>query len=86
MKARKIELHIEELILHGFEPGNHHAIGEAVESELERLLTEGGLAEELTSGGEVPSIHADKINLASRESPVRLGHQIAKSVYGGIGR
>jgi hypothetical protein len=86
MKARKIELHIEELVLHGFEPGNHHAIGEAVESELERLLTEGGLAENLTSGGEVPLIHADKINLASGESPVRLGHHIAKSVYRGIGR
>lgn len=85
MKAGKIELHIEELILHGFEPGNHHAIGEAVESELERLLTEGGLAHELTLGGVVPFVRADGIRLSST-IPVHIGRQIAKAVYGGIGK
>ena len=30
MKPQNVELHIEELVLHGFAPGDRHRIGEAV--------------------------------------------------------
>ncbi len=33
-KPYNIELHIEELVLHGFSPNDRHAIGEAVQREL----------------------------------------------------
>lgn len=36
----KIELHIEELVLHGFDPSDKYAIGDAVQRELARLLAE----------------------------------------------
>jgi hypothetical protein len=39
MKPRpSINLHIEELVLHGFAPGDRHRISEAVEQELTRLI------------------------------------------------
>lgn len=39
--ARPIEVHIEELVLHGFAPADRHRIAEVVEQELARLLREG---------------------------------------------
>jgi hypothetical protein len=35
---RRIEVHIENLVLHGFDPRQRHAIADAVEAELARLL------------------------------------------------
>jgi hypothetical protein len=35
-----IELHIEELVLRGFDPARGHAIRDAVESELARMLVD----------------------------------------------
>jgi hypothetical protein len=34
-------LHIEELVLHGFEPADRHRIADALGAELERLLGAG---------------------------------------------
>lgn len=38
MNPRAIEVHIEELILHGFEPGVPWNVADALESELRGLL------------------------------------------------
>ncbi|MBD0326005.1 MAG: hypothetical protein ICV68_06225, partial [Pyrinomonadaceae bacterium] len=40
MSGPNIELHIEELILHGFERRDRYAIADAFERELSRLLSE----------------------------------------------
>ena len=37
---RPIELNIDELVLHGFPPGERYAIADAVEQTLSQLLTE----------------------------------------------
>ena len=39
-----IELHIEELVLHGFPPTQRHAIADAVRDELAARLSSGDLA------------------------------------------
>jgi len=36
----EIRLHIDELVLHGFDPRQRHAIADAVQAELTRLLTD----------------------------------------------
>lgn len=38
--SRRVELHIEELVLHGFPPLDARAVGEAVERELAALMAE----------------------------------------------
>ena len=35
-----VELHIEQLVLHGFDPRDRRAIGEAVQRELARLFAQ----------------------------------------------
>jgi hypothetical protein len=83
-----IMLHIDRLILDGvpLEAGGKARLQAAVESELGRLLTEGGLNPGLLSGRALPSISVDAIQLARQPSPKQLGGQIAQAVYNGIGR
>lgn len=52
MTPENIELHIEKLVLHGFAPGAHSRIGEAVQQELTRLFLEQGVPRSLSQGGE----------------------------------
>jgi hypothetical protein len=82
-----IQLHIERLVLEGvaIAPGQRALLQAAVEAELGRLLTQGGLTEGLAGGGALPSIRASAIQLAPGGDPQRMGTQIAQSVYGGIG-
>ena len=43
MKPREIDVHIEELVLHGFKPASRWQIAEALEQELRGLLTANGV-------------------------------------------
>jgi hypothetical protein len=82
-----ISVHIERLILDGIRlsPGQGARVKAAVEAELSRLLISGGLASGLQSGGALPSVRADSIQVSAEGNPSRLGKQIARSVYRGIG-
>ena len=84
-----INVHIERLILDGLPVARHQAplIQTAVEAELARLLVADGLAPSLKAGGgATPSVNAPSIQFTSASSPTQLGQQIARAVYGGIGR
>jgi hypothetical protein len=81
-----IRLHIERLVLDGVPLGldGRRALQAAVEAELTQLLTDGGLSAGLLSGGAVPQLQAEAIQLASDENPARLGTQVAQVVYDGL--
>lgn len=82
-----INVHIERLVLDGLPLTRSQGpqVQAAVEAELSRLMSEGGLAPELASGGAVPSVRADGIKSIGG-SPAQIGRQIAKAVYEGVGR
>ena len=86
MKPKNIELNIEELVLHGFSPGDRHRIGEAVEQELTRLLADRGVPQSLAQGGEVASVDGGAFEVAPGARAQVVGAQVAKAVYGGLGR
>jgi hypothetical protein len=82
-----IRVHIERLILDGL-PITHSQgalVQAAVETELARLLTEGGIASSLQSGGALPGVRAGAMQQTSNAGPTQLGQQIARAVYQGIG-
>ena len=82
-----VTLHIERLILEGVDVahGQRHLLTSAVEAELARLLSEGGVAHQLAGGGALPRIAGPAIQLRSGDGPAQLGERIAGAVYGGIG-
>lgn len=81
-----INLHIERLILDGvpFDAKNRALLQTAVETELIRLFTENNIASTWQSGGAMPDMRADAIQLTPQSTPTHLGRQIAGSIYGGI--
>ena len=86
MMSKSVELHIEELVLHGFAPGDRYRIGEAVEQELARMLADRGVPESLAQGGEIASVDGGAFEVAPGSRAGVVGAQVAKAVYGGLGR
>lgn len=83
-----VNLHIERLVLDGVEiaPNQRQLLRSAIETELSRLLTAGGVAAELASGGAVSRVAGSSIQLQGSNGARELGRQIASAVYGGIGK
>ena len=84
MRRTNIELHIEELVLHGFAPADRHRIGEMVERELARLFVEEGVPAALASGLEAPRLDAGAFHVAANSKAEAVGFQVAQAVYGGL--
>ena len=84
MKQPNIELHIEELVLHGFQPQDRAAIGEAVQRELTRLFTEGGLHSSLHREHQVSRLDGGTFHVKHGANAAAIGTQIAYQFYGGM--
>ncbi len=81
---RNIELHIEELVLHGFAPGDRYAIGKAVELELTRLFNERGISPSLSKDMHVDHLNSGEFNVAQGVKAETIGTQIAGAIFKGI--
>lgn len=81
-----IELHIEELVLHGFARKDQVRIQRAVEQELSRLLTEQGIPGGLAQGGELQQLNGGSFNVRSGMRAEAVGAQVAQAIYGGMGQ
>jgi hypothetical protein len=81
----KVDLHIEELIMHGFAPEDRYRIGDAVEKELANLLAERGMPP-LENGLEIAGLNVGDILIAKGAKPQAIGAQVARAVYGGLKR
>jgi hypothetical protein len=82
-RPARIELHVGELVLHGFAPGDRYRIADAVQSELTRLLGERGLPEPLLHGGHFTAREA--VFTPDRgEGPRSSGARIAAAVHASL--
>mgnify|MGYP001315045729 CR=1 FL=1 len=81
-----IQLHIEELILHGGNPADRHRIGDAVQRELTRLLAEGAVPPSILAAGEISSLDGGSRRVAVSSSGTVIGNQIARAVHEGLGQ
>jgi len=80
--TQNIELHIEELVLHGFRPGDRHRIGEALQLELEKLFLEQGVPELMSLDGEYTRTNAGSVQIRVGSNAEIVGREIAGSLYG----
>jgi hypothetical protein len=86
MRPKSVELHIEELVLDGFSPGDHYGINEAVESELSRMFAEQGIPQLMEQSGEIERLQAGMSELEKGSRDDAIGVQVARAVYGGLKR
>jgi hypothetical protein len=89
MRPRTIDLHIDELVLHGFPSGDRRRIGQALERELVRLLAESSASGALpvalsggaVTGGASPSSPGGEVHLPASSPPDVAGAEVARAVY-----
>lgn len=81
MKRQNIELHIEELVLHGFSPGDRHRIAGAVERELAMLIKEKGALQDLVNNGGIERLNGGSFQVGQNSKPEDTGAQIARVMY-----
>lgn len=83
-----VQLHIERLVLDGLDLGTAQPqqLQAAIESELARLLGEGGVAPALAGGTALARIAVPAIQMQRGEPVASAGARIAAAVYGGIGQ
>lgn len=81
-----IALQIDELVLHGFEQSQRHTIAHAMEYELTRLLTEHGAPVTITNSIDVTALDVGVINIVEGSSEKDTGNNLARMIYGGLGR
>jgi hypothetical protein len=86
MKKPNVNLHIDELVLHGFSPGERHRIGEAVRLELARLLNEQGVPRLVTRGGARARLDGGAFEVAPGSKAEVFGARVAQQVYEGLGK
>jgi hypothetical protein len=82
-RPRAIEVHIDELVLHGFNPADRHRIGDAVQTELVRLLETKELARSIRRGASIERLDGGAITPHGL-GPQSLGQAIAQGVSGGL--
>ncbi len=81
LNPREIEVHIEELVLHGFDPRARWAIGDGLENELRGLLSARGLP---TAWQNNPAkFDAGAVRLTN---PSATGKEIAAAIHKGGAR
>jgi hypothetical protein len=84
VKPQHVELHIEELVLHGLPHGDQHRVGATVESELARLFTTQGTPPQLARGHEIERLNGGQFEMEPNPGAETIGARIARAVYGGL--
>jgi hypothetical protein len=79
-----IDLHIDELVLHGFAARDRGRIAAAVESELARLLSAEGMRGLLAHPAGLERLDAGAFAVKAGATPRETGTQIARSVFRGL--
>jgi hypothetical protein len=80
-ESSSIDLEIDELVLNGFAAADGHAIGEAFQRELTRLLVEQGVSPELTRNVELEHLNADVNQVTQGSNSETIAVQSAQAIY-----
>lgn len=81
---QSVDLYIEELVLHGFQSGDRYRIGEAVQQELARLLTDGGVPASFGGDLEISRVDAGAFDVAPGATAEQTGARVGQAIYGGL--
>lgn len=76
-----IDIHIGELVLHGFAPSDRHGISEALREELTRLLTTQGCPALFGQSAELAFLDAGSFRVSQGATPEAVGIQVAQTIY-----
>jgi hypothetical protein len=79
-----VEVHIEELVLHGFKRGDRHRISDALQEELARLFEARGFASSLRDGALLDQIDGGTVRMNRGASTQEVGIKTAEALHNGM--
>ena len=79
-----IDLHIDQLILHGFAAVDREQLVIAVERELSHLLSEDGTPAALSTSGFAARLDGGSFALTPDMSAENIGTHVARAIHGGM--
>lgn len=83
---RQIELHIEELVLHGFAGADRDRIALAVQRELVQLISTSGLPTALRDSRDQERVDGGLFRIAPKPTGEQIGTRVGQAVYKGLSR
>lgn len=83
LKPRDIEIHIEELVLHGVDVADRHAVAEALQRELRALVEAEGVHTLLTEPGRFERWRPGPLHVEPGMKPEQLGARLAQTLHQG---
>lgn len=84
--AQEVEVHIDELVLHGFSPGDGRPIADAIENELTRLISRDGLPASATKAFELAHASWGPLRIMQGDRRESTGAALARAIYQGLGK
>ncbi len=79
--AGAIEVHIEQIVLHGYAPGDTHRLGEALQAELTRLVQKHGVNSSGMGNLSLQTLDGGRLKAAERPSTEALGARLAQRIH-----
>ena len=84
MGVSRLEVRIDELVLHGFRPADGPRIGEAVRRELERVLAGRAADFPAQAGARIARLDAGSFRVTAGGNGEAIGRQVARAIDGGL--
>ncbi len=77
----RVEIMIDEFVLHGLAASGRRAIGDGLSNELERLFGETDGLHPFGLSREIRALDAGRISIPADATPALMGARIARAVY-----
>jgi hypothetical protein len=77
---KRVIVHIDRLVLRGFDHEDRHAIAAGLQQELARLFAEPHAAQQLTARGDVSRMRVGSININPGSKPQGVGVDAARRI------
>jgi hypothetical protein len=81
---KRIVLHIDHLLLKGFQQADRHDIASGIQQELTRLYSEPHSASQLMQQGNAARLHIGNVSISHGANGQHTGKQIARGISKGI--
>lgn len=83
---KRVDLHIDRLILRGFRPEDARGVAAGMRDELARMLSEPNAAQRLTANGDVPRLRIGGVQIGKGAKPRQVGLTVAQGIGKGMKR
>lgn len=84
LNSPHLEMHIENLVLYGLQPGQRHELTEAIQKALLQLFIQRGIPPSLVENPGAYLLESARVQIYPDAKAEDIGAQVARSIYAGL--